>query len=406
MVGVDPRLAPQRHVEGRRRRREHVRSLVALEDLPRHLTSRAVRTRPRDLARPALGVAPRVLERREGLAVEAALAHVRDLILDAALVLRRAHPRRVDEDLASLRVVEERGHDRRRERVGLCDDRRHVVGHQHARHRAEEAPRGVEALADGLGGLQEGRPHEHVAAHHEGHHERLEAPGAALDDVDDRAHQAEVDLRLLARLAVGDEHRGPPLAPLELLHREASERVVAGGEGVVAHQQRVDPAQLQGPLLRETGLDARPMRGDLTPLLAGVRGRPRLHAPGDVVHDLVGERGASRDARLDGGGRVPRDGLAVDPRLSGDAPQPLLVEQASENLSNIDHDQLPVGHVPPRDGDPRHRHVEAHLSGRSARRTGPLRLRKASRSWCHDPAKIRSCLPAGGPMTLRHGVVP
>lgn len=103
----------------------------------------------------------------------------------------------------------------------------------------------------------EGGPHEHAAAHHERHHERVAATLVSLGD--DRPHQADVDLRFLAGLAVDDEHRGALLAPPERLHREAAERVVADLEPVVALEQRVDLPQAQGATLREPRDDPLPV---------------------------------------------------------------------------------------------------------------------------------------------------
>ena len=110
VVGMHLGGRPERHVEAARSARGSMcGSLLALEDLARHLPRRAVHARAGDVAAPLLGVrAEHVEVVAERLAVEPALAHVRHLVLDARLVLRSSHARRVDEEAARLRVVRER----------------------------------------------------------------------------------------------------------------------------------------------------------------------------------------------------------------------------------------------------------------------------------------------------------
>jgi hypothetical protein len=72
-----------------------------------------------DLATPTLGASARIVEARERLTIEPTLAHERDLVFYARLVLRRPHTRRVYEQAARLHVIQEGGHERRAERVGI-----------------------------------------------------------------------------------------------------------------------------------------------------------------------------------------------------------------------------------------------------------------------------------------------
>ena len=91
MIGMHLGVHVPRHVEGCGRRREHERLLFRLVDLARDATRGAVHARSRDVAAPSLGVGAGLVEGRERLAVEAALADVGDLVFDARLVLRMAH---------------------------------------------------------------------------------------------------------------------------------------------------------------------------------------------------------------------------------------------------------------------------------------------------------------------------
>src|SRR3954464_2204517 len=76
-----------------------------------------------------------------------------------------------------------------------------------------------------------------VAAERERDDERPERASSSRLGVEEHAHLAEVDLRLLARRRIVDTNCGWLLAPSEHLHREATKRPVARGELVIAHEQ-------------------------------------------------------------------------------------------------------------------------------------------------------------------------
>ena len=241
MIRMDLRFVdPDRHVEELRRCDPHRHPLDRLERLARNATGGAVHACAGDLATPVLRIAPSVVEVREGLAVEPALANERHLILDARLVLRRANARRVHEEAARLHVVEERRDERRVERVWIEHHRLGVVGDHRRDDRPEEHPGAVESLAYGLGGLSERRPDELVAAERQRHDEHPERPAMSRLGVHEPAHLSEVDLRLLTGWWIVDAHRGRLVAPRELLVGVAPERVVAGAHAVIASEQRMD----------------------------------------------------------------------------------------------------------------------------------------------------------------------
>jgi hypothetical protein len=68
--------------------------------------------------------------------------------------------------------------------------------------------------------------------------------------IEQEAHLAEVDLRLLAGRRIVDANRGGPLVPAQLLLHEAPERVVARKQAVIANEQRVDLREPQRARLR------------------------------------------------------------------------------------------------------------------------------------------------------------
>ena len=330
-------VGPERHVEQLGRSREHGGSLHFFEHLARHLPCGAVHAQAGDLARPVLGASLGVGEIGEGLAVAPALADVGHLVFDARLVLRRAHARGVDEDSARLRVVEERRDDRGIERVRLLDDRRHVVGHDRLDHRAEEPPGAVEPLAHRLGGLQERRPHELIATERERDDERPESARAPGRDVEHHPHLAEVDLRLLARRRIFEEDRRLLLLPAELLHRVAAQRVVARNEPMIAHEQRVDLAEPQRPLLAEPVDDVLLVRCDRLALRARVRQRSRLHALRDLVDLRLTQLAIARHRQLLGHRDVATRGVSVGARLARDLPVAVACRPAAKQLFYVDH---------------------------------------------------------------------
>jgi len=250
------------------------------------------------------------------------------LILDAGLVLGRADARRVDEEAARLRVVEERRDEHGAERVGRLDDRLHVVGHDGADHRREERPGAVEPLAHRLGGLHERGPHELVAAERQRDDEHPQSARAPGGRIEHHAHLAEVDLRLLAGGRVVDADRRRLLAPAELLRREAPERVVAHLQAV-AHEQRVYLGQTQRALLGEPLLDALLVRRDRLPLGARLGQRTRLHPLRDLVDLTLGQLTPLLQRAALCGAHVAAHRLAVDSCLACDAVNTLLRRPAA-----------------------------------------------------------------------------
>ena len=342
VIGMDLHGGPHGHVEGSFGRRSKQRALLALEDLARDATRGAVDAHARDLAAPVERAAACVREVEEGLSVEPSLAHERHLVLDARLVLRVTHARRIDEEPARLRVLEERAVQLRRLRIRTQHHRRGVVRHDARDDAAEELPRRVEALADRLGGLHEGRPDEHVAAQREHHDQRPElAHDAAL--VADRAHQAEVDLRLFARRRIVDEHRRRTLAPLELLVREATQRRVRDLDAL-AREKIVNAHQAQRSLAPEPRFDLRPACGERVPLVRRIDRRSRLHARGDGRDGLVVERARRREPELRRRRDVPQRRLAIDDAVARNLPRALSRLPAAEDFLDLHHAQLPKTH--------------------------------------------------------------
>ncbi|XXZ17264.1 DDE-type integrase/transposase/recombinase [Sorangium sp. So ce315] len=283
---------------------------------------------------------------------------------------------------------------------------RHVIREDHARHRAEEPPRRIQARAHRRGGLLERRPHELVAAVRERHHEHPQVANPLRRWVEQLTHQAEVDLRDLAGLGVRDANRRRLLAPRELLHGEAPERIVARADAVVALEQRVDLRQLQRPRLGEPGLDACAMRADPFPLLARVRHRTRLHALSDRVDLLVRRLAIGRQWQRRSGLEVPADRLAIEPRLARHVTRALPRRTTAEHFLDVNHDQLSVGHRPPPDGDPRRHRKEPVSDPDRGVPSWPHEAAKNLGSWPHDPAKNWVTPPRGWPHPPAFGVAP
>src|SRR5262249_36534937 len=99
-------LDVDRNVEQRGRWRLHRALLDGLVHLTRNTLGASMNTRAGDFATPMLRTSLSLLQARERLAVEPALANVRDLILDTRFVFGRADARCVDEETARLHAVE------------------------------------------------------------------------------------------------------------------------------------------------------------------------------------------------------------------------------------------------------------------------------------------------------------
>ena len=145
MIPMHFRRRVDRDVIGRPRCRQQPGQLLGGEHLGGPLLGRAMHPQPGPLPAPDLGPALRVGEINEALASEERAAHELHLALDAGLVLRRAHPSRVDLEPAGLGVLDERLVQAGLKRIGAIDDRGQVVGDQRGEHATEERPRRLAA---------------------------------------------------------------------------------------------------------------------------------------------------------------------------------------------------------------------------------------------------------------------
>ena len=155
MIPMHLRRGVDRHVVAPGRRRRQPGQLLGLEHLDRAALGGAVDPLPGPLPAPLLGASLGVGEIDEALAGEERVAHERHRALHPRLVLRAAHPRRVDPEPSRLGVLDERLVQPRPERVGVIDDRRQVVGDHRREDAAEERPRRLEPVDHRLRGLTE-----------------------------------------------------------------------------------------------------------------------------------------------------------------------------------------------------------------------------------------------------------
>src|SRR5713101_6828971 len=140
----------------------------------------------------------RLLESVQMLAGEAVVAHWLHRALDARVVARAAHPRGVDVEAARLRVLEERGRQARRERVGRLYDALGVVDDQHFEDAAEELPRRLARGDRRARCLLEANVHVAVPRAHRGEDPGAEAATLAEQVRLQERHPAGVELQLLA----------------------------------------------------------------------------------------------------------------------------------------------------------------------------------------------------------------
>jgi len=119
-----------------------------------------VHPHPGPLPAPLLGAPVGVGEVDEGLPGEQRPPHERHRPLDPRLVLRAAHPRRVDREAARLGVLHERLVQPRLGRVGALHDGFEVVGDHRGEHPAVERPRRLEPRDHIIQCLTVGQPHE------------------------------------------------------------------------------------------------------------------------------------------------------------------------------------------------------------------------------------------------------
>ncbi len=298
-------------------RSDHVGLLFELVDFARHASRRSVHASSGDLAAPSCGTVAKLAEvRAKLLSGKPSLAHVGDLILHARLVLRTANARRVDEEASPLRVFEEGAIEHRLGRMRMHHRRRHVVGHDALDDATEEAPCRFESLDEGRARLHERRPHEHVPAHRERHHEHPELSTCPVV-FRDVAHLAEVDLRFIGGRWIVDSHRDRPLAPSERFVREATQRRVRD-RNAVSREQLVHPHQTQRWVAAQPLLDAKSMQLELFARRGRSCQRASLYALRDLPDDAVGQLGIAGETASQCGLDVAARRLSIGDAVARD----------------------------------------------------------------------------------------
>jgi len=192
-----------------------------------------------------------------------------------------------------------------------------------------------------VAGRQDQRPHH---------------PAPAGVPVDDEAHLPEVDLQLTAGLTIShpDRHTPGRAAHTEDLQRVAVQRALR-------HDHPLADQQLTGLHHSQLLLD----QPRLELVVVGHQSRPRRAVTGRAVraHPLthhtdqhVGElllAGLTDKPRLHAGRHIAPDRLAVHHRQPLDRAEPLAPQPQPQNLTNLEHWNLPE----------RHRHLPGPLNG-------------------------------------------
>ena len=346
LVARDLGLAPERDVVGRGGGRAQGRLLDGLEVLARGAQRPTVAPQAIVLAAPPHGMHARLGKIEHHLPAEAVVADGRHGALHAGLVPRAPHARGVDDEAARLGVLQEGGGEPRLEGIRALDDRLRVVGDQDAEDAVEERPGGFTGLDRRLGGFAEHRVDEPVAGQNRREDPRPEAPTSALRVGRQMRHPAGVELDLLARATVGewDRRRGTP--PAELLQGEAPQRGVTDRHAL-APEQRADLGQPH--VGAHEPLDDPAVGRARGPAVAMGAPRARLDGADDrgeqAVVQCVGIGGDRQPVRLRGA-QVPPDRLDVQAQLGGD---PLLADTGHpepQDLFDLQHRDLAIGHVP------------------------------------------------------------
>jgi len=279
------------------------------------------------------------------LPAEAVVADGRDGALHAGLVPRAPHARGVDDEAARLGVLQKGGGEPRLEGIRALDNRLRVVGDQDAEDAVEERPGGFTGLDRRLGGFAEHGEDEPVAGQNRREDPGPEAPAPAQRVGCHVRHPARVELDLLAGATVSERDcwRGAP--PAELLQSEAPQRGVTDHHALAPEQL----ADLGQPHVgAQVPLDDAAVGRAGGPALA-MRARARLDGADDrgeqAVVQLVGTGGDRQPMRLRGA-QVPPDRLDVQAQLGGD---PLLADAGQpepQDLFDLEHRDLAIGHVP------------------------------------------------------------
>ncbi len=116
------------------------------------------------------------------------------------------HDRRVDDEAAELRGLEEDAIDARRVAIGAGDDRLQVVLDQPLDHAPEEGPRGLEAIEDGGQILAQSDPQKRIAAEAERDEQPVDPAAPPSQQIGPETQQAEIDLGGFACRRVGHPH--------------------------------------------------------------------------------------------------------------------------------------------------------------------------------------------------------
>ncbi|GGU47073.1 hypothetical protein GCM10010178_44490 [Lentzea flava] len=155
--------------------------------------------------------------------------------------------------------------------------------------------------------------------------------------VRDQAEPAEVDLDLLARLAVGHPHRRLPAAETQFCHRIPVQRPIRHHHPAPP-QQHMDLGQRQ--VLLQPRLQLLALRGDRLPRRPGaprpVRADHGHHRPEQILGQLAVTALAGHPGRLRGL-HVTADGLAVQPGQPGHLAQRVPRQPQPQNLLDLDH---------------------------------------------------------------------
>jgi len=350
MIPMDLRVGVEGEVVGAGRRGKEQGRLLEAEHLQRPALGAAVGAQPGCGGTPLLGPPLGVGQVNEALTGEERAPDVLDLAFDLRLVLRRAHPGRVDHETPGLGVLQESVVEARLDIVGLGDDGRHVVGDDHSEDASEEFPRRLEALDDRGGGLAVAEPHETVPGVAGGEDQCLNQPLPAAGRVGDQAHAPEIDLDLRSRLAVVDPHRGLSLPEPAALSGETIEGAV-GDDNALAGQQVLNldqPQPLVEPhlnlgLVGDEGLPPGPVAGG-----AGRADRLARHTDHHVAQLLLAT--ASGEPGADGRLHVATDRLAVHADQPVDTPVTLTPQPQPQHLFDLEHRYLPESHGHPSPG--------------------------------------------------------
>ena len=299
------------------------------------------------------------------------------------LVLRVGHPSRVGEEPAGLGVFQPADGEPRVHRIALGDNRTHVVGNEHLEHPAEEPPRRFAAVDEGLEGLGESQPHEHVPRVDRGEDQRMHHPSASGHRIEHHAHPGEVDLALHPGVAVGDRHRGASASPIRGALRAITVQRALRHDHPAAGQQITDLHYRQAVLdpasdLIMAGAQRFPRR---TMTLGAVRAHHGNHRADQLVTELINTT-LTIQPRCHRGLNVAAGGLAVHPGPGGHHPQAHPQQPYPQHLTNLDHRNLPI-------------HQRTTFTSIDVKRSEPVIERPQTRhaGWSHY-------WRTGGPMTL------